>query len=155
MYEPPSLCNHCTFSVVFLEYSFQNALFRKYCSTKQMTNRIWMNPTHYKIMLVFTKENRRKMYFLNGNKILGTEQTANHKCPSATAWKKIAIITVKGYKVLTFHNSLTAEILIKELIFGLSHLIRCLVTQIRMFQPGKANWKEQRSTNYGWTTYNQ
>ena len=78
------------------------------------------------------------MYFLNGNKILGTEQTAIPKCPSATAGKNAVFIIIKSYKVLIFYSRLMAEILTKELIFRLSHLRKCLGTQIGMFQPGEA-----------------
>lgn len=39
------------------------------------------------------------MYFLNGNKILGTEHTAIPKCPSATAGENAVFITIKSYEV--------------------------------------------------------
>lgn len=47
-----------TCRVVFLKYSFQNALFRKYCSTHLYRDDCysWMNSTYYIIMSMFTKE---------------------------------------------------------------------------------------------------
>lgn len=107
-----------------------------------------LGQTSHFITLVFTKENRRKMYFLNGNKILGTEQTASPKCPSATAGENAVFITIKRYEVLIFYSSLMAEIL-TELIFRLSHLRKCSGTQIRMFQPGEANQEENIKRDTG------
>lgn len=98
--------------------------------------------TPHILTLAFTKENRRKMYFLNRNKILGTEQTAIPKCPSATAGENAVFITIKSYEVLIFYSSLMAEILTNKLIFRLSHLRKCSGSQIRMFQPGEANQEE-------------
>lgn len=126
----------CTPSVLFSWNTDSKVLCLENTALPEMTINLGWAP--HTITLVFTKDNRRKMYFLNGNKIPGTEQTAIPKCPSATAGKNAVLITIKSYEVVIFYSSLMAEILTKELIFRLLHLRKYLGTQIRMFHPGEA-----------------
>lgn len=71
-------------------------------------------------------------------KILETEQTAIHKCPSAIAQKNVVFIRDKGYEVLIFHRHNGQSYNRRANIWLLSHLIKCLGTQVKMFQPEKA-----------------